>query len=269
MAVLISRLACVSLARVAASHARSSHPAVPASLSQSFQAAASMRDDFARLLLPVAVISAVGVVFGLLTGTAPHMVAVLTIGACGLSFTKYLAECVIVGSCLSARVAPARTSPRAHARAQRAARAAAAAAFHAPRASHPRSWVISKDAGTAEMRKVSDPIREGSEGFLRVQYGAIARIAALVAVLIFVSYKLRPENMGTGVDSLGSNVLGLIGALSFGLVRGNARVGRAARPGAHNAPSPSPSPSPPRRARCAPPPRGTSRCGWRRRRTCA
>ena len=30
--------------------------------------------------------------------------------------------------------------------------------------------VLEKDDGTAEMRAVSDPIREGAEGFLGVQY---------------------------------------------------------------------------------------------------
>ena len=52
-------------------------------------------------------------------------------------------------------------------------------------------------------------------GFLRVQYRAIAQLAVVVAILIFLSYKLRPDHMGTGIDSLGSNVLGAIGTLSF------------------------------------------------------
>ena len=44
--------------------------------------------------------------------------------------------------------------------------------------------VLSKDDGTAEMRAVSDPIREGAEGFLKVQYTAIAKFAVPLAGLI-------------------------------------------------------------------------------------
>lgn len=55
-------------------------------------------------------------------------------------------------------------------------------------------------------------------GFLRVQYTAIARLAGFVAFLIFLSYKLRPEFSGEGIDALGGNVLGTISAISFILV---------------------------------------------------
>lgn len=59
----------------------------------------------------------------------------------------------------------------------------------------------------------------GLSGFLKVQYTAIAKIAVIAVVVIFVSYKIRPEFMNKGgVNSLGSNVLGIIGCLSFILV---------------------------------------------------
>lgn len=129
-------------------------------------------------------------------------------------------------------------------------------------------WVLAKDDGTAEMRAISEPIREGSEGkllpfhawllathmlvhyagYLQVQYKSIARLSVVVGLLIFFSYKLRPDHMGAGgggVDSLGSNTLGMIGTLSFFLgaacsamagyvsmwvaVRANIRVASAAR----------------------------------------
>lgn len=47
------------------------------------------------------------------------------------------------------------------------------------------SWVLKHDDGTPEMRMVSDPIREGAEGFLFVQYGAIAKKLRLVLLWLF------------------------------------------------------------------------------------
>ena len=81
------------------------------------------------------------------------------------------------------------------------------------------SWVLSKDDGTADMRRVSDPIREGAEGFLMVQYGVIGRLAVFVAVGIFFSYKLRDMSHGAGIEALGSNVIGIVGSVSFVVVR--------------------------------------------------
>ena len=81
------------------------------------------------------------------------------------------------------------------------------------------SWVLSKDDGTVEMRKVSDPIREGAEGFLKVQYGVILKLAVFVTVGIFFSYKLRDFENPTGIEVLGSNLMGFIGAVSFIMVR--------------------------------------------------
>lgn len=109
---------------------------------------------------------------------------------------------------------------------------------------------MAKDEGTAEMRAVSTPIREGAEGFLRVQvrfsidrrsgsgrrewalnthtvpdcfsifqqYSAIARLGVVLAVLIAASYSLRPAGGAAaqhGVGRLGNLVLGVVAALSF------------------------------------------------------
>jgi Na+/H+-translocating membrane pyrophosphatase len=68
------------------------------------------------------------------------------------------------------------------------------------------------------MRKVSDPIREGAEGFLRVQYGVILKLAIFVTIGIFFSYKLRDFDEPTGIEVLGSNVMGAVGSVSFVLV---------------------------------------------------
>jgi len=75
--------------------------------------------------------------------------------------------------------------------------------------------VLSCDDGTTEMRAVSDPIREGAEGFLRVQYSAIAKFAGPLAFLILLSYQFRPTGAETGASSLGNGVLGLVAALAF------------------------------------------------------
>ena len=80
--------------------------------------------------------------------------------------------------------------------------------------------VLSCDDGTSEMRAVSDPIREGAEGFLHVQYTAIAKFAAPLAGLIVLSYQFRPHNNNEGeikgVAMLGNGVLGVVAALGFG-----------------------------------------------------
>lgn len=70
--------------------------------------------------------------------------------------------------------------------------------------------VLQCDDGTAEMRAVSDPIREGAEGFLRVQYSAIASFAVPLAGLIVLSYQFRPStDEPKGVAVLGNTMLGM------------------------------------------------------------
>jgi Inorganic H+ pyrophosphatase len=79
--------------------------------------------------------------------------------------------------------------------------------------------VLQCDDGTAEMRAVSDPIREGAEGFLHVQYTAIAKFAIPLAGLIVLSYQFRPHGaegeVQKGVAILGNTVLGVVAALGF------------------------------------------------------
>jgi inorganic pyrophosphatase len=76
--------------------------------------------------------------------------------------------------------------------------------------------VLSCDDGTAEMRAVSDPIREGAEGFLHVQYNAIAKFAVPLAFLIVFSYQFRPaSDEAVGVAVLGNQMLGILAALGF------------------------------------------------------
>src|ERR1700748_3029900 len=53
--------------------------------------------------------------------------------------------------------------------------------------------VIASDTGTPEMRGISDAIREGAEAFLRRQYKTIGAIALVLAVVVFVGYRLSPR----------------------------------------------------------------------------
>ena len=77
-------------------------------------------------------------------------------------------------------------------------------------------WVLAKDEGTQEMREVSNPIREGAEGFLKIQYNSIARYAVVLSVIIFLSFTLRPSHSGSsGLGELGNTVLGFLGSISF------------------------------------------------------
>lgn len=75
--------------------------------------------------------------------------------------------------------------------------------------------VLECDDGTEEMRQVSDPIREGAEGFLTVQYSAIAKIALPLSFLLVLSYQFRPETHLQGISQLGNLTLGIVSAAGF------------------------------------------------------
>jgi K(+)-stimulated pyrophosphate-energized sodium pump len=95
--------------------------------------------------------------------------------------------------------------------------------------------VIASDTGTPEMRAISDAIREGAEAFLRRQYKTIGAIALVLAVVVFVGYKLSPR---TSPYALKTVVSFLVGAVCSGLagftgmycsIRANIRTASAAR----------------------------------------
>src|SRR5271167_1152793 len=48
--------------------------------------------------------------------------------------------------------------------------------------------VLANDAGTPEMRMISDAIREGAEAFMKRQYSAIAMLAVVIAVVLYAGY---------------------------------------------------------------------------------
>jgi len=49
-------------------------------------------------------------------------------------------------------------------------------------------WVLAKDTGSPEMRKISDAIKEGAEAFLRRQNSTIIMLAGAFALILFIGY---------------------------------------------------------------------------------
>jgi K(+)-stimulated pyrophosphate-energized sodium pump len=95
--------------------------------------------------------------------------------------------------------------------------------------------VIRMDTGTAEMRAISDAIREGAEAFLRRQYKTIAAITIVLAIILFVGYSLSPRTAQFAMKTVESF---LVGAVCSGLagftgmyvsIRANIRTASAAR----------------------------------------
>jgi H(+)-translocating pyrophosphatase len=104
--------------------------------------------------------------------------------------------------------------------------------------------IMAGDDGTPDMHAVADAIREGSEGFLRVQYGAVVRVSAVIAAVLFGVYLLREPSGEVQVGRValaGLTMLAfLLGALCSALagyigvwaaVRANVRVAGAANQG--------------------------------------
>ena len=95
--------------------------------------------------------------------------------------------------------------------------------------------VIAADTGTADMRAISDAIREGAEAFLSRQYKTIGAMALVLAVVVFVGYKLSDR---TAPYALKTVISFLVGAVCSGLagytgmycsIRANIRTAAAAR----------------------------------------
>ena len=57
-------------------------------------------------------------------------------------------------------------------------------------------WVLRRDTGTKEMRKISDAIKAGAEAFLRRQFKTIIVLAAAFAVILFVGYGFLRAHRG-------------------------------------------------------------------------
>jgi K(+)-stimulated pyrophosphate-energized sodium pump len=95
--------------------------------------------------------------------------------------------------------------------------------------------VLSSDTGTPEMQAISNAIREGAEAFMSRQYGTIAIIAVVLAILLFIGYRLSPFTAPFANKVV---ISFLIGAICSGLsgftgmfvsIRTNIRAASAAR----------------------------------------
>ena len=95
--------------------------------------------------------------------------------------------------------------------------------------------VLSHDTGTAEMRIISDAIKEGAEAFLARQYRTIGIMAVILAVAVYLGYHASPR---TAPVALKTVIAFLVGAICSGLagftgmyvsIRANIRTASAAR----------------------------------------
>ncbi|MCL2503480.1 MAG: sodium-translocating pyrophosphatase [Coriobacteriia bacterium] len=55
-------------------------------------------------------------------------------------------------------------------------------------------WVLAKGTGTKGMRDVSDAIKEGAEAFMRRQFRTIIILTAILAVILFAGYLIKPHS---------------------------------------------------------------------------
>src|SRR5579862_2897021 len=95
--------------------------------------------------------------------------------------------------------------------------------------------VLGADAGTPEMQRISNAIREGAEAFMKRQYGTIAMIAIALAIVLFIGYRLSPftapyANKVVASFLVGAVCSGLAGQTGMWVsIRANIRTAAAAR----------------------------------------
>ena len=95
--------------------------------------------------------------------------------------------------------------------------------------------VLGNDAGTPQMRLISDAIREGAEAFMKRQYSAIAILAVVIAVILYIGYYASAYSRPFANKVVISFIIGATcSALSgysgmFVSIRANIRVSSAAR----------------------------------------
>jgi K(+)-stimulated pyrophosphate-energized sodium pump len=96
-------------------------------------------------------------------------------------------------------------------------------------------FVLGSDAGTPEMQKISNAIRQGAEAFMKRQYSTIAMIAVALAIVLYIGYRLSPYTAPYANKVVISFLIGaLCSALSgqtgmWVSIRTNIRTAAAAR----------------------------------------
>jgi H+-translocating diphosphatase len=77
-------------------------------------------------------------------------------------------------------------------------------------------WLLKRDSGTEEMRKVANIIIEGSEGFFAAQYGTIVKLSFVIAGVLFFMYLFKNnDNIIRDLNTFGSFSLAVITSMSF------------------------------------------------------
>ncbi|MFN7541202.1 MAG: sodium-translocating pyrophosphatase, partial [Acidobacteriota bacterium] len=95
--------------------------------------------------------------------------------------------------------------------------------------------VLSKDTGTAEMKRISNAIKSGAEAYMNRQNRTIAGLAVVLAIIIYLAYAIGKDSTQMAVRMTTSFLFGSICSLAAGFsgmwvsIRTNIRVAAAAR----------------------------------------
>jgi len=77
-------------------------------------------------------------------------------------------------------------------------------------------WILDKDIGPRSMQEIAEPIKEGSEGFFKTQYGTIFKLAFATAFGLFFIYNLREPVPGSELNHYFSTLsMAFIMSMSF------------------------------------------------------
>jgi hypothetical protein len=71
-------------------------------------------------------------------------------------------------------------------------------------------FILKKSDQRAEMQQVSNAIKLGSEGFLNTQYGAIAKLACVIGLVLVIIYLFRTPSPSSKVGSVSMAIVTLV-----------------------------------------------------------
>jgi Na+/H+-translocating membrane pyrophosphatase len=76
-------------------------------------------------------------------------------------------------------------------------------------------YIMSKEKGSHSMREVSEPIKEGAEGYFQGQYNSIFKYTVFVGLAICIIYLLKGETSVEVTKSLSKNTVAVLTGCSF------------------------------------------------------